>query len=126
MSSVRGLIGELVVNYTLLRACARPPAPACIVNELAATVSLRLCDQKLLPEPRTLLTFSPSRALLAAMARRGGTTRPKAMARLQRSETPTPATLKRPSACERVGRHPSKAAGLSRHARGTLWQYNVA
>ena len=31
----------------------------------------------------TFLTFSPSRALLAAMARRGGTTRPKATARLQ-------------------------------------------
>ena len=30
------------------------------------------------------LAFSPSRALLAAMARRGGTTRPKAMARLQK------------------------------------------
>ena len=31
----------------------------------------------------TFLTFSPSHALLAAMARRGGTTRPKATARLQ-------------------------------------------
>ena len=31
----------------------------------------------------TFLTFSPSRALLAAMARRGGTTRPKATARPQ-------------------------------------------
>ena len=31
----------------------------------------------------TFLAFSPSRALLAAMARRAGTTRPKAMARLQ-------------------------------------------
>ena len=30
------------------------------------------------------LAFSPSRALLAAMARRAGTTRPKAMARLQK------------------------------------------
>ena len=29
------------------------------------------------------LAFSPSRALLAAMARRAGTTRPKATARLQ-------------------------------------------
>ena len=30
------------------------------------------------------LAFSPSRALLAAMARRAGTTRPKATARLQK------------------------------------------